>query len=489
MTIRRALLLVAVLATLGLPGCAQNPVTGESDFVLMSEDQELAMGRQASRQVRREYAVYEDRELQRYVAGIGRRLAALSHRPGLVYHFTVLDSQEVNAFSLPGGYVYVARGLLAQLNSEAELAAVLGHEIGHVTARHAVRQYSAQQAAGIGFALGAILVPELGRQTTRDLYQLLGGALIRGYGREHELEADRLGAQYLARAGYDPLAVLDVLRVLKAQERWEIERARREGREPRVYHGLFATHPDNDTRLRKVLDEARALARRSPRTVEREAYLRHLDGMTFGPSAREGVLRGNRFYHRELGIGLRFPPGWRVENRPDRLIARPPGGDALLQVRIADRNRRMDPREFLVRRLGLRDLRSGRTVSAGPLPGYTGLAWAKTPFGRRLTRFTVIYHEDRAYLFAAARRDPRERLRYRSEFLDTALSLHPLAGEEWRLAEERHIRIRRADPGATWARLAAESGLGEDGEALLRLLNHQYPSGEPTPGSLIKTVE
>ena len=458
----------------------------------MSEDQELALGRQANAEILQRYQRYDNPALQAYVDKVGQRLARRSHRGNLIYRFTVVDSQEVNAFALPGGYIYVTRGLLAYLGSEAELAAVLGHEIGHVTARHSVRQYTAQQAAGLGFTLGAILLPELRGAGVRDIYSVLGSALIRGYGRDMELEADSLGAGYLARSDYEPTAVVDVIGVLKSQESFELARARRENREPKVYHGLFATHPDNDTRLQEVVGKARKLtAAGTPRDPGpgRERYLHAIDGMTYGPSAREGVLRGNRFYHRDLQIAIQFPVAWRIENLPDRLVATPPQNDARLHVMLEDLNRRMPARAFMVERLGLKDLRAGAPIEAGPLPGYTALAWSNSQYGRRLTRFTVIYHRDRAYVFAAARKDERERHRYRTEFLDTALSLRPLTEAERGLAEVRRLRIRSAPAGQSFSDLAASSPLGQYPEEQLRLLNGRYPSGDPSPGELIKIVE
>jgi len=490
MVIRRAnhrWLLLAVIAVLA--GCARNPVTGANDFVLMSEDQELAIGRQASKQIAKQYRRYDDPALQEYVNTVGRRLAAHSHRPGLIYRFTILDTPDVNAFALPGGYIYINRGLLAYLNSEAQLAAILGHEVGHVTARHAVRQYTAQQAAGIGLTLGKILVPELNNAGVDNLYQMLGGALLSGYGREHELEADRLGADYMARSGYDPRAMIEVLDVLKNQEIFEAARARREGRKSRAYHGLFATHPDNDTRLQHVIAEARGLRVRGARRSERNAFLKRLDGLRYGPGAGQGVLRGNAFYHRELGIGIRFPRAWRVENRRDRLIARAPQGAAMIQVMLADLNRRISPREFMRSRMRLDRLIEGKRIDAGPLPGYTALAWARTPYGPRWTRFTVLLRKDKAYIFAGALRAPGNRRRFRTDFMNTALSLHSLSRQERRLAAARHLRVRPAVPGERYATLAARAGLGPDAADLLRLLNQQFPGGEPRPGMLIKTIE
>ncbi|MDE2310199.1 MAG: M48 family metalloprotease, partial [Betaproteobacteria bacterium] len=206
----------------------------------MSEAQEISFGRNADAEVRKQYGVYKSAALQEYVNSVGQQIAKKSHRPNLQYHFTVLDTPEVNAFALPGGYVYITRGILAYLNSEAELAAVLGHEIGHVTARHGVRQASAELAANIGLSITSILVPEINSAAGQNLSNILGGALFAGYGRDHELEADRLGAEYLARTGYDPHAMIEVIDVLKHQELLDAEIARQEGREPRHYHGLFA---------------------------------------------------------------------------------------------------------------------------------------------------------------------------------------------------------------------------------------------------------
>ena len=223
---------LALLAVFGLATCAKNPVSGKRDFVLMSEEQEVKMGAQADGEVKKEYGAYDRASLQQFVSELGQRLAAQSHRNNLKHQFTVVDSQEINAFALPGGYIYVTRGILAYLNSEAEVAGVLGHEIGHVTARHGVQQQSMAQAANLGVMLGAILVPGLRNESAMGMMQQLSVAWIRGYGREDELEADRLGAEYLARAGYDPQAMIKVVGVLKNQELFDVELAKQEGREP-----------------------------------------------------------------------------------------------------------------------------------------------------------------------------------------------------------------------------------------------------------------
>src|SRR5258706_898970 len=270
----RLLIAIAALAlTLTLANCAQNPVSGRANFVTMSEAQEVETGRQEDVKVRQEYRVYDDKALQQYVNAVGQRLGKASHRPTLQYSYVVVDSLEINAFALPGGYIYITRGILAYLNSEAELAAVLGHEPGHVTARHSVQQMSAGTAASVGATLLGVFVPTLRNQAGDTAINLLGNALLSGYGREHELEADKLGAEYLYRTGYDPQAMIKVIGVLKNQELFDAEVAKSEGREPRSYHGVFASHPDADKRLQEVVGEAGRIPANTGR-VNQEEFLR-----------------------------------------------------------------------------------------------------------------------------------------------------------------------------------------------------------------------
>jgi Putative Zn-dependent protease len=380
-------------------GCAVNPVTGQQDIVLMSEQNEIALGRKSHPQVLQQYGVYKDQELQSYVQTIGQKLAAKSHRRDLVYRFTVLDSKEVNAFALPGGYIYITRGLLAYLNSEAELAAVLGHEIGHVTARHSVRQYTAVQLANIGATLGAIFIPGM-NAAGNQLVQLFGTALLRGYGREHELEADRLGAEYIARNDYKPRAMIDVIRALKNQETFETRLAQAEGREPRIYHGLFASHPDNDTRLKEVIATADKYQSATAQSTGRDAYLEQINGLIYGDSPQEGIVRGHNFYHPDLNFTIRLPRGWNITNRPDQLLITAPNGAAIQQLAAEDINKRVTPREFMQTRLGLKKLSQDSPLTINGLDAHTGLASINTGFGNRLARFTTIYFNDRAYVLA-----------------------------------------------------------------------------------------
>jgi len=478
--------LVLALLGAGVVACAVSPVSGKRELALISEGDELRLGQNGDVDIRKQYGVYNDARLQAYVQQIGERLAVGSHRPQLRYHFTILDSPDVNAFALPGGYIYVTRGMLAHLNSEAELAAVLGHEIGHVTARHAVRQYSAALAANVGVALSSILVPELASRSTQSLVALLGNALLSGYGREQELEADHLGAVYLARAEYPPQAMVEVLTLLKNQELVEKERAAREGREPRLYHGLFATHPSADQRLQQVVGQADTEQKVPKGRVERDSYLQRLDGLVYGDSEAQGIRRGNDFYHRGLGFTLHFPKDWRLENSPEQLLGTSPGGDAVIQVQAAPRGNARTPQEVLVVQMQVQDLRAGEGFKTHGLSGYTGITRMQTPFGLRDTPVAVVLYRQHAFrFFGASRSDSPE---FRHAFLTTAQSLRAMSATQQPLARALRLDVVKARRGETFARLGRRTPVPDDPATLLRLLNGKYPGGEPVAGELIKTI-
>lgn len=482
---RLACLLPAVAAVLLLAACATNPVTGGSDFVLMSEEQEISLGRKYSAEIVKQMPVYEDPQLADLVQRVGEQLASHSHRPELYYRFTVLDSTTVNAFALPGGYIYITRGMLAYLNSEAELAAVLGHEIGHVTARHSVRQ---QSTATITDLLGAVISVSTGIQGIDTLTDIAGTAVVRGYGREHELEADRLGAEYLAKSGYDPEAMLEVVGVLKNQETFEASIAKQEGREPNVYHGLFSTHPNNDARFQEVVSAANKYKTGTTTRLGRKSFLQTLDGLTFGDSAREGVVRDNRYFHQELDFALAFPQGWRIDNQAKKIIATPETNDGLVQLSLADLNKRITPRAFMLQRMGLSNLRQGKAFSTSGLEGYSAIADGKTPWGTRPVRYVVVYRGGSAYIFAGTAKNRNNPMQYDAAIIETAQSFHPLSSAERAQASGQRLDLIRASRGARYAGLARKSPIAKYPEQQLRLLNDQYPSGEPAAGQLLKVV-
>jgi predicted Zn-dependent protease len=483
----RLILSLCILASALLAGCATNPVTGQQEFVLTSEQQEIAVGQQAHQEILQRYKVYEDAQLQNYVQSVGQRLAEKSHRTDLAYQFTLLDSTEINAFALPGGYVYITRGLLAYMNSEAELAAVLGHEIGHVTARHAVRQQTSAQAANLGTGLLSILLPQIRSTGLDQVVNVLGTALLRGYGREHELEADRLGAEYLARTGYDANAMLDVIRTLKDHEQLDRELARLEGREARAYHGLFSTHPDNDTRLKEVIAFAAEL---SPAGGERyrNRFLDEIDGLVYGKNPADGVIVEDGFYHPDLGFGLRLPRGWQAENLPDRLVLLAPQGAAQMQIGLAARKENVTPREFM-EQVGLRGLEATADISPSGLPGLTGITQVTVGNDVYDARVSVVLFGNFGYVFTGIARSPTDLRRYDQVFVAVPNSFHPLNARERQLVQPRALRVVDLSGPVSWEGLAAASPLDTLPEAQLRLLNGDSDGGPGPTTARIKVVE
>ena len=486
--LRRSVLIIPLLTliAIGVVACAVNPVSGERELSLLSESDELRLGQNSDADIRKQFGVYNDKRLQAYVQQIGEQLAARGHRPQLRYTFTILDTPDVNAFALPGGYIYITRGIMAHLNSEAELAAVLGHEIGHVTARHAVRQYSAALATNVGITLSSILVPEIATRSAQSLFGLIGNALLSGYGRDHELEADHLGAVYLARAGYNPQAMLGVITLLKNQESVEKERAAQEGRAPRVYHGLFATHPSADQRLQQVVAQAEKDRSTTEGRVERDSYLRRLDGLAYGDSEAQGIRRGNAFYHRGLNFTVHFPDRWRLDNTPEQLLGTSATNDAVIQMQATPRGQARTPQEYLVVQMRMQDLRNGTALNANGLPAYTGITRMQTPFGLRDTPVAVVFLRQQAFrFFGAARQDDPA---FQRAFLDTVQSLRPLTAAQQSLARGLRVDVIKAQKGDNFTRLTRRTPLKNEPSTLLRLLNGKYPDGEPVAGELIKTI-
>ena len=475
----RGLLLALVL--MSLAGCALNPATGRNDFVLMSERQELELGRRYNQEILKQNPLYSDAGLQAYVQQVGERVARHSHRSELGYQFRVVDSPDINAFALPGGYIYIHRGLLAYLNSEAELAAVLGHEVGHVTARHSVQQQSQASAWNI---LGQAVAIGTGVGAAGDLTNVLGGAVVRGYGRDMELEADGLGAQYLARSGYDPQAMIEVVKVLKNQEVFARDQAARRGEAQAAggYHGLFDTHPDNDRRLQQVIGPAQALVS-GQQEVNREAFLRQLDGLPFGDSAETGVRRGRHFYHGPLGFALSYPEGWGLVNRPDVLVGHSADQQAFIAMTLEDNPQGLTPAELLRQRVGGRRLLAGQDLQLKGLQGHT----AVLP-GSAAKRLALIQLGGQSYLFVATVRGRASLEVEDRHFLQVIRSFRPLSARERQEAEPLRIRLHRFKAGESLAGLARRSRLPDDALATLRLLNGLYPHGEPRPGDWIKLV-
>lgn len=333
--VRRSLAALALTGAAALSACAVNPATGERELSLVSEGQEIQMGREADPQIVAQMGLYPDSSIQRYVRDIGLRLAAESERPDLPWTFRVLDDPTVNAFALPGGFIYITRGILTHLTNEAELAGVLGHEIGHVTARHSASQMSRAQLAQIGLVAGMVF-----SETVRDYAGVASqslGLLFLKFGRDDESQADELGIRYMTREGYDPRELAGVMRMLSRTS----ELSSGGGRVPE----WLSTHPDPANRSEAILSQVAAGDYAAATTVERDGFLRRIDDMPFGPDPREGFTENGVFHHPELAFRL-DTRGWQVSNQKTAVQFIAPDGGAAVILTIGSGSAESALREF-----------------------------------------------------------------------------------------------------------------------------------------------
>ncbi len=326
MTVRRRTPTFLALSLLLVQlGCAVNPATGRREFMLVSEGQEIAMGREADPQISGMFGLYPDSQVQRYVRGLGDRLARLSERPNLPWTFRVLDDPTINAFALPGGYNYVTRGIMAYLDSEAELVSVIGHEIGHVTARHGAHQMSQQQLAQVGLVAGVILLPE-NLQPLAGLAAVGSQLLFLKFSRDDENEADMLGLRYMAAARYAPQEMPKVYAMLN-----EVGGGSGGG-----LPTWLSTHPNPEDREQRITQLIANLPRPLGNTIARDEYLTHLNGMTYGENPREGFFKGPLFQHPDMAFQLEFPAEWKTANQRSAVLAQSPREDAMMQLTLAE---------------------------------------------------------------------------------------------------------------------------------------------------------
>jgi predicted Zn-dependent protease len=469
--------LIAASISLLLSGCASNP-TGGANFVLMSEKRELEIGKEEHQKIIDSVPIYQDAELQAYVDRIGQNLAALSDRPELTYTFTIIDSPDINAFALPGGYVYVNRGLITFLTSEAQLAAVIGHEIGHITGRHAVRQQTAARSAKVlSTAVVVASVFATGTTVLGETASLFGGALISGYGREMELEADELGADYMYRAGYEPNAIIEVIGVLKNHEDFMKKTANRGP----AYHGLFATHPRNDARLQQAVGTVDGLEQGKLNEVDPAVFRNETTGIVLGPSIQNltGAQGRNRYYQNLLSYTIVFPDNWSLEETTTTVTAKAPDDvSASLLVEVQRLQDNKEPRLFLRETLGIPELQESEELSQFGLRGYTGI---HPESGERKA---VIYLNQRAFIFTAQGSDEK----LDAALLESIKSFRAIARNEGVFANPLEIVWVQSDGRQTYAQLARMTRIPDFAEETLRLMNGDYPAGEPKAGEWIKVT-
>lgn len=495
--LRSALSALALTALTAACGTAVvNPVTGETERTVMDEQAEIEEGRKAHEEILKEYGAVQNPRLQAYVNDIGQRLAKHSHRANLTWTFTVLDSPEVNAFALPGGYVYVTRGILPYLDSEAELAGVIGHEIGHVTARHGAQRATRQQNAGIGVlvatVIGAVLeakgLPGAGEVASR-VSQGVAAGYVASYSREQELQADELGAEYLARNQYDPKNMVDVIGALKNQERYVADLAKAEGRAAPTGANWLSSHPSNDQRLAEIRQIA-AKYKGSYEEDGRTRYQQAIDGIAFGESREQGVTRGRDFYHEDLGIALTAPQGGKIQNSPEAIVATTSTADAALIVRLVP-PKAGKTHDEIIRNI-LKPVESNtqaRTLNGLDATQFTGVV--RNSKGQQVNaRITIVSGpHDRNYLLQYAARDSSTLRRAMGQLAEVEASFRPLSAAERQAARPWTVHVAPF-PAGGFAELARRSPLPSLAEQQLRLMNGVYDKGNDPPiGQKVKIVQ
>jgi predicted Zn-dependent protease len=451
----RGLRCAPIVAALLLAACVTNPVTGRSEFTLMSPERETALGQQAAKQVEREIGLVDAPELAAYVERLGQRLARNSPRRDLVYRFAVADMEEPNAFALPGGWIYVSRGLLTITNSEAELANVIGHEIGHVAARHAAQRETRAAGAGLlaalgGIAAGAVGGDAAGRSATQ-LGQLAGASVIAFYSRDQERQADEVGQKIAARSGYDPAALASFLGTL---ERESVQRSAAQRRP-----SFLDSHPLTGERVEATAARARGLVLgpAPPDAAGRAAFLAHLEDLVVGPDPAEGVFEAERFLHPGLGLTIDFPLGWRTQNRRDAVGAGAPSEDAFIVLEV--QGPREDPLRAAQRFASASELplSEGLHLRIGGWDAYRSWSQARSQSGEVTIDLTWIAHRDATLRVTGLAAASRFRV-YAESFRATARSVRPLGSAERAGLEVRRLRIMRARRGERLAALSRRSG-------------------------------
>jgi predicted Zn-dependent protease len=469
-----ALTLLALIAA-----CATNPVTGRRELSFMSEAQEISIANESEPQIKAEMGVYNDPELQRYVSEIGLRMAKISERAHLPWRFTVVDVAVVNAFAVPGGAIYITRGIMPFLDNEAELAGVLGHEIGHVTARHSAQQYTRQVSGLVGLTALSIFVPAA--RPFGDLSAQALGVLFLRYGREDELQSDELGARYTSRLGWDPAGVPAFLSTLGRLDEAAADR--------RGIPGWLSTHPEPLSRVKEIQPIVQQLKASGQFSTNRDDFLKRIDGIVYGDNPEQGIARGSAFLHPVLRFRIDFPNGWEIQNSPQQVFAKAPGADIFMLLQLVEQPRGRDIEEVALNsmgRAGFRPVQGARTTING-LDAFVGVYQGQIEgLGTVATRAAHIAHNKGVYLVAGLV-SPRVFEQADGAFSTSIRSFRPLSA-----AEAEGIRPNRVDfyvvrEGDTWASIA-ERGGGAIKPATLAVMNGATPGSAPQVGTRIKIV-
>lgn len=466
---------VSVVLLLFVNSCAVNPVTGKRDLMLISEQREIAMGAESDPGVISYFGLYEDEKLQEFINVKGKEMAAISHRPHLNYQFRILDSPVINAFAVPGGYVYFTRGILAHFNNEAEFAGVLGHEIGHITARHSAKQYSKQMFYQGLFMVGMVASKEF-RQFSDAASQSLGLLFLR-FSRENETESDRLGVEYSTRVGYDASKMANFFQTLDRMQK-------QTGAEP--VPDFLSTHPNPANRFENVgmlADEWQAKLNANNLKVKRNEYLEMIDGLVFGEDPRQGFFENNVFYHPVLKFEFPVPAQWRTVNTPQQVQIAPENGKSVIIFSIAKEKTLQEAAAAINKMDSIRVVETKDTKVNG-IPAMTVLADQGTNL--RFLTYLIDYGNNVYKFYGVSSR--RDYSSYASIFLNTMENFKKLTDPAKLNVKPDRVRIRTVKEHSSLRQALKSFNVKDDMLETTALLNSLKLNNSVQKGSLIKII-
>ena len=429
--------------------------------------------------------IYDDKELANYVGKLVGEIVSVSEMSGKRFTFTLLDSPDVNAFATRDNYVYVNRGLLNYVSNEAQLVSVLAHEVGHVTKGHVTSMEGKATGAQVLAALAAMLS---GSPDVYDAGMAYANSLIRGHGRNNELEADQAAAQYMAELGYNPEDMIEMLSVMKDMESLNKARAAAQGATKQTYHGIFSSHPRNDSRLRNAVTKAAQEESSNTRGNGAERYRQITDGLIWGENFAEKEAKPTRYSNEQLRVRFDFPKDWKHElvDKGPAVKGEPESVDASLFMEPQARTAQT-PEEYLYNYLNSPQLRDGKTIEPARLKGFTGILPGKD--GQPDARIAVVYYKMNAYIFIGEVQDQTKFAEFDKMFLDSIDTFRPISSRELAGQSPKKMRYVKATSATTFDALAENLKLSDREKEDLRLINGYYPAGEPKPGEWIKIIQ
>lgn len=464
--------------------CAVNPVTGKRQVMLISEDQEMQMGKEYDPQIVAQFGEYKDDELLAFINQRAAEIAKISHRPNIEWHVRILDSPVVNAFAVPGGYVYFTRGILTHFSSEAELVGVLGHEMGHVTARHSVSQQSKQQLSQL-LLMGGMIASEKFAQYGQQAMQAMQLMFLK-FSRDDEREADRLGVQYMSLIGYDGNRMADFFNVLEKMNPPE-----EQGGVPT----FLSTHPnpaDRNNTVRKLTEFWKDSLNRPDWKINTESYVKMVDGMVYGEDPRQGYTEGNVFYHPELKFRFSYPAGWQFQNSPAQVMTAPKDGKALVIFTLAQQKSLEEAAQATVKQYNL-TVSDSKSITVNGLPAlavFSQQVQQDQQTGQQQANQVLSYfinYGGNIYVFHGVS-TAQDFKTYQSAIESTLSSFAPLNDPAKLNVRPKKIVVKAAPGAGSVSQALTGLGVPQDQQKDIALLNDMELKDNISAGKLIKLI-